>query len=97
MWSGTMARVVSLLVFQAGAGFVLSCRKDHGCSRPACEQGCQRQTDGTRRTGVGCSLSLPARRIPVVYEQRWVSELLEEGGHGRPWRFVGGGDVRRES
>jgi hypothetical protein len=35
-----------------------------------------RPRDGTRRTGVGCSLSLPARRIPVVYEQRWVSELL---------------------
>jgi hypothetical protein len=27
-----------------------------------------------------CSLSLPAHRIPVVYEQRWVSELPQEGG-----------------
>jgi hypothetical protein len=32
------------------------------------------------------SLSLPARRIPVVYEQRW---LASYGKESRPWRFVG--------
>jgi hypothetical protein len=36
------------------------------------------------------SLSLPARRIPDVYEQRWFSELLY-GKESRPWRFVGDG------
>jgi hypothetical protein len=42
------------------------------------------------------SLSVPMRRIPVVYEHRWVSELFCKEGRVWVWRFVGGRGARRE-
>jgi hypothetical protein len=65
---------VAVCLFAGGAGFVL--QEGSWVESPAGVRAGVSKADGTRRTGVVSSLSLPTRRIPVVYEQRWISEVL---------------------